>query len=39
VTQLSTDKVRLSLSREEVGALPAVRDHGHRQVHHPGTSA
>jgi hypothetical protein len=38
VAQLSTDKVRLSLSRDEVAALPAVRGHGHRRVRRPGTS-
>jgi sporulation protein YlmC with PRC-barrel domain len=38
VAQLSTDKVELSLSRDEVAALPAVRGHGHRRVRQPGTS-
>jgi hypothetical protein len=38
VVQLSTDKVQLSLSKDEVGGLPAVRGHGHRRVRHPGTS-
>jgi hypothetical protein len=38
VAQLSTDKVQLSLSSDEVGALPAVRGHGHRRVRHPGAS-
>jgi sporulation protein YlmC with PRC-barrel domain len=36
VAQLSTDKVGLSLSRDDVAALPAVRDHGQRRVRHPG---
>ncbi|HEX2562626.1 MAG TPA: PRC-barrel domain-containing protein [Acidimicrobiales bacterium] len=38
VAQLHTDKIRLSLSRDDVGALPAVRGHGHRRLRHPGTS-
>jgi hypothetical protein len=38
VAQLSTDKVRLSLSPDEVAALPAVRGHGHRRLRDPGTS-
>ena len=38
VARLSTDKVRLSLSPDEVAALPAVRGQGHRRVRHPGTS-
>jgi hypothetical protein len=38
VARLSTDKVRLSLSPDEVAALPAARGHGHRRVRHPGTS-
>jgi hypothetical protein len=38
LAQLDTDKVRLSLSRDDVAALPTVRGHGHRRVRHPGTS-
>jgi PRC-barrel domain len=39
VAQLHTDKVRLSLSPDDVAALPAVRGHGHRRVRHPGRGA
>ncbi len=39
VAELHTDKVRLSLSRDDVAALPTVRGHGHRRVRHPGTGA
>jgi hypothetical protein len=38
VAELRTDAVRLSLSRGEVAALPAVRGHGHRRVRNPGTN-
>jgi hypothetical protein len=37
LARLDTDKVRLSLSRDDVAALPTVRGHGHRRVRHPGT--
>jgi hypothetical protein len=38
VAQLHTDNVRLSLSRNDVAALPTVRGYAHRRVRHPGTS-
>jgi hypothetical protein len=38
VAQLHTDSVRLSLSRDDVAALPTVRGHAHRRARHPGTS-
>jgi sporulation protein YlmC with PRC-barrel domain len=37
VAQLHTDNIRLSLSRDDVAALLAVRGHGHRRLRHPGT--